>query len=119
MAFYWNSDELHQFDDHHSVLTDIFLYNTAGVKVHFGKTHHSKLAQIDGTEWSHSIIMAVGWTLSERLFVLLDDGRFFVFNLLGKLIKEIKLFSQSFTDLIATGVGFETGCVAYSRSGKL
>lgn len=63
--------------------------------------------------------MAVGWTLSERLFILLDDGRFFIYSLCGERIKEIKLFDQSQMDLISTGAATETGCIAYTRTGRV
>ena len=75
--------------------------------------------QISGKEWSHSLIIAVGWTLSERLYVLLEDGRFFLFSLHGDQIAETKLFDQAFVDLVSTGISTESGCVCYTRTGRM
>ena len=61
----------------------------------------------------------MGWTLSERLFVLFEDGRLFLFSILGTQVAEIKLIEQAFTDLVSLGIATESGCIAYTRSGRL
>ena len=61
----------------------------------------------------------MGWTLSERLFILLEDGRLFVFSILGVLITVTKLFEQAFVDLVSHAIGTENGCIAYTRTGRV
>lgn len=61
----------------------------------------------------------MGWTLSERLFILFEDGRVCVYSIRGIKVGEVKLFDQAFTDLVCCGVATENGCVAYTKMGRL
>ena len=61
----------------------------------------------------------MGWTLSERLFLLFEDGRMVIFTLMGDRVTELKLFEQAYTDLVVCGAPSECGCVAYTRTGRL
>lgn len=61
----------------------------------------------------------MGWTLSERLCVLFEDGRLSVFSLLGDRLGDLKLFEQAFTDIVMCGAATESGCLAYTRTGRL
>ena len=61
----------------------------------------------------------MGWTLSERLFLLLEDGRFLLFSILGLKLAEHKLFDTAFTDLVCQGATMESGCIAYTRTGRM
>lgn len=63
--------------------------------------------------------MAMGWTLSERLFLLLEDGRFLLFSIFGLKLAELKLFETAFTDLVCQGTSMESGCIAYTRTGRM
>ena len=45
----------------------------------------------------------MGWTLSERLFILFEDGRVCVYSIRGTKVGEVKLFDQAFTDLVCCG----------------
>ena len=78
-----------------------------------------KLAQIPGEEWQHAHITAFGWTVSEQLMLLLEDGRLFVFSIDGTRIAETHLFDQVFVDLVSFGLCTELGCIAATRTGRM
>lgn len=78
-----------------------------------------KLAQIPGEEWQHAHITAFGWTVSEQLMLLLEDGRLFVFSIYGTRIAETHLFDQVFVDLVSFGLCTELGCIAATRTGRM
>ena len=61
----------------------------------------------------------MGWTLSERFFILFEDGRLYVYSVRGAKMGELKLFDQAFTDLVCCGAATENGCVAYTKTGRL
>lgn len=61
----------------------------------------------------------MGWTLSERLFLLFEDGRLSVFSLMGDRLSDLKLFEQAFTDIVMCGTPTESGCLCYTRTGRM
>ena len=64
-------------------------------------------------------MIVMGWTLSERFFILFEDGRLYVYSVRGAKQGELKLFDQAFTDLVCCGAATENGCVAYTKTGRL
>ena len=42
-----------------------------------------------------------------------------MFSLHGDRIAETKLFDQAFVDLVSTGISTESGCVCYTRTGRM
>ena len=61
-------------------------------------------------------MVVMGWTLSERLFLLFEDGRLSVFSLMGDRLSDLKLFEQAFTDIVMCGTPTESGRLCYTHS---
>ncbi|KAK8799712.1 hypothetical protein WA158_006260 [Blastocystis sp. Blastoise] len=69
--------------------------------------------------WSKGYLLCLGWTISERLFCVYQDGTIVVYTMFGILISHTKVIEESLTDSILCAQPTENGVVVYTTQGKL
>ena len=74
--------------------------------------HYGKIAQIAGRDWQYTRVAIMGWTSTEKLFILFEDGKYVVFSNTGEVLSQSKIFTESLSDIVMSANNSDDGFVA-------
>ena len=58
----------------------------------------------------------MGWTSTEKLFIVFEDGQYVVFSNTGEVLHQMKLFKETLSDVVFNANTTEDGFVAFSMN---
>ena len=58
----------------------------------------------------------MGWTSTEKLFIVFEDGQYVVFSNTGEVLHQMKLFMETLSDVVFNANTTEDGFVAFSKN---
>ena len=99
--------------------TDILIYDSCGKKVGGTELSFPQIAQIPGKEWQYARTCAMGWTSTEKLFLLFQDGYYIIFSRKGELLCSQSIFVEKLVDAVIIANCTEDGFVAFSKNNNV
>ena len=64
-------------------------------------------------------MMSMGWTSTEKLFLLFEDGQFVIFSNMGELCSLNKLFKTALSDIVVHANTTEDGFIAITKANHM
>lgn len=61
----------------------------------------------------------MGWTSTEKLFILFEDGKYVVFSNTGEILSQNKIFTESLSDIVLSANSSDDGFVAFTKNNKV
>ena len=81
--------------------------------------HYGKIAHIAGRDWQYTRVAIMGWTSTEKLFILFEDGKYVVFSNTGEVLSQSKIFTESLSDIVMSANNSDDGFVAFTKNNKV
>ena len=64
-------------------------------------------------------MMSMGWTSTEKLFLLFEDGQFVIFSNMGELCSQNKLFKAALSDIVVHANTTDDGFIAFTKNNHM
>lgn len=80
---------------------------------------YAQIAQIPGKDWQYTRVEVMGWTSTEKLFILFEDGKYVVFSNTGEVLSQNKIFTESLSDIVTSANNSDDGFVAFTKNNKV